>query len=327
MLSIYRRLLSSLPRAFINKGKTIVPQRALSTGPNDQNDRDPNYTLQPSQETEKVIQEASELQQRIRGYSKLDLDFQSTLQMRLKMEWTYHSNAIEGSTLTLGETIFFLKEGLTVSGKPLKDFLDAKNHAEALDYLYDMVSSEQERITPGFIRELNKILLSGITQTPAVTLEGKRVMKPATPGQYKKMPNHVLQADGTIHRYVEPSLVDEQIVQMCDWINNNLSRQHPIITAAVAHYNQVRIHPFDDGNGRGSRLLMNLILLKERYYPAIIRREDRKEYVSALKEADDGNLNPFTQFVGKSLIYTQKLVCSEIEKLYPPNASTPKRRM
>ena len=63
---------------------------------------------------------------------------------KLKVDWTYHSNSIEGSTLTLGETFFFISEGLTVEGKPFKDFLDAKNHIEAIDYLYELISNKRD---------------------------------------------------------------------------------------------------------------------------------------------------------------------------------------
>jgi Fic family protein len=111
-------------------------------------------------------------------------------------------NALEGSTLTKGETYFFLREGLTVEGKPFKDFLDARNHAEAIDYLYQILKDERP-MTPGLMKEFNKLLLSGITYTEAINEMGQRVQKPATPGEYKRLPNHVLQLTGQ-YRYTEP---------------------------------------------------------------------------------------------------------------------------
>ncbi len=76
------------------------------------------------------------------------------------------------------------------------------------------------------------------------------MQKKVYPGEYKKEPNYVLQPDGTIHEYVEPFLVSSQIYDLCQWINDNLNEKHAIITASIAYYNKVRIHPFQDGNGR-----------------------------------------------------------------------------
>lgn len=231
---------------------------------------------------------------------------------KLRALWTYNSNAIEGSTLSLGDTIFFLKEGITVVGKPFKDFLDAKNHAEAIDFLYDVIQTKRP-LSPGLMKEINALLLSGITETPAMNAQGQRIMKKATPGQYKKQPNHVLQSDGSLHRYVDPVQVESEMEKLFQWVENHIDSEHPIITASNAHYHMTRIHPFDDGNGRGSRILMNLILIKKFYPPAIIKTEKRKEYLEALKEADKNLLEPFIEFIAKSLISTQKMILEELQ--------------
>ena len=90
-----------------------------------------------------------------------------------------------------------------------------------------------------------------------------------------------------------------------------LPHQHPVIVAAVAHYNFVRIHPFDDGNGRGARILMNLVFLKKQYAPAIIKTEQRRAYLEALSVADAGNLGPFTELVARSLLNTQQIILED----------------
>ena len=210
--------------------------------------------------------------------------------------------------MTRGETLFFLQEGLTVEGKPFKDFLDARNHAEAIDFLYQVTSP----ITPGLIKETNALLLSGVNYTDAVSETGEKIKKPATPGEYKRLPNHVLQADGTIHHYTEPLQVVDEMEKLCQWIQDQLPRQHPLITAAIAHYNMVRIHPFDDGNGRGARILMNLILIKKAYPPAIIRMEERRQYLATLSQADRGLISPFLVFVAKSLFKTQQNILENL---------------
>lgn len=254
---------------------------------------------------------------------KVRIDNQKTLQKehwkavreKLLIDWTYDSNAIEGSSLTRGETLFFLKEGLTVEGKPLKDFLDARNHAEAIDWLYEVIKDKRP-VTPGLVKETNALLLSGVSHTPAINEDGRKVRKPANPGKYKILPNHVLKTDGTIHFYTDPIHVADEMEVLCRWINDNIENRHPLVVGSIAHYNMVRIHPFDDGNGRGARILMNLILIKKGYPVAIIRNENRRKYLMALNHADRGDIHPFLKLTAESLIETEKTIIDELRRLY-----------
>ncbi|MGE0084143.1 MAG: Fic family protein, partial [Desulfococcaceae bacterium] len=211
-----------------------------------------------------------DLKNQIDKKTSLQKDHWSAVQEKLRIDWTYDSNAIEGSSLTRGETLFFLREGLTVEGKPFKDFLDARNHAEAIDWLYEVIKDNRP-VSQGLIKEMNALLLSGVKYTPAINQSGQKVRKPANPGKYKVLPNHVLQTDGTIHFYTDPIHVADEMEVLCGWINENIVNRHPLVVASIAHYNMVRIHPFDDGNGRGARILMNLILIKRSYPAAIIK--------------------------------------------------------
>jgi len=272
---------------------------------------DINYKVNPNQPLEKLLKISDTLRDEIHRKKPIEGDLWETIEEKLLIEWTYNSNAIEGSTLTQGETMFFLKNGLTVEGKPFKDFLDAKNHAEAIEFLYDVVKNNR-KISTSLIKEFNSFLLSGIRSTPAIDRDGNRIEKKATPGEYKKHPNHVLQNDGTIHKYVEPIQVASEMEKLCDWINDHFEKTHPIIIAAVAHYNMVRIHPFDDGNGRGARILMNLILIAKGFPPAIIKNENRRKYLETLMEADKGDLFRFTEFIAESCIETQKSVLDNL---------------
>lgn len=269
------------------------------------------YYVQKSNELERLIQEIDKQQAEINEKRPHQSKRWQAVTEKLKMEWTYDSNAIEGSTLTLGETIFFLREGLTVEGKPLKDFLDARNHADAIDLLYEVVSNKRP-ITEGLQKEINVLLLKGIEYADAVDPSGKKIKKKATPGQYKKTPNTVLQLDGTIHEYTDPLHVTAEMEELIAWIEKNIDGEHGLITGAVAHYNMVRIHPFDDGNGRGARLLMNLVFMKKGLPPAVIRNEQRRNYLHTLAAADKGDLAPFVLFVGESLVDTQKIILKEL---------------
>jgi len=270
------------------------------------------YTISVTPILKLLLQKTDELKTQIDLMRPMRPDIWGTIQQKLKIDWTYDSNAIEGSTLTRGETAFFLKEGLTVEGKPLKDFLDARNHAEAIDWLYQVIK-ENRPLSEGLIKEINALLMLGQSHTPAMDQFGNKTNKPLTAGQYKQLPNHVLQADGTIHYYTEPLQVPGEMQRLCEWLNSNISIMHPAVVAAIGHYNMVRIHPFDDGNGRGARILMNLILIKQGYPPAIIRMGQRRAYLESLATADQGDLAPFLELVAKSLIQTQETILSDLK--------------
>lgn len=271
------------------------------------------YNVKETSSLTQLLEEIDSIQAKINSLKPVQKALWATIQEKLRIEWTYDSNALEGSTLTKGETYFFLREGLTVEGKPLKDFLDARNHAEAIDYLYQVIKSERP-ITPGLMKEINKLLMSGITDTEAINEMGQKVRKPAVAGEYKKLPNHVLQPDGTIHYYTDPLHVLAEMEELFRWIKEFIVCKHPVIISAVSHYNLVRIHPFDDGNGRGARILMNLFLIKNHYAPAIIKKEQRRVYLETLALADDENLGPFTELVAQSLLSTQQIIIQDLNK-------------
>lgn len=273
---------------------------------------DVSYRFQPDDELRKILELSDALKEEIASNKPAVGNLWKTIEEKLLVAWTYNSNAIEGSTLTHGETLFFLQNGLTVEGKPFKDFVDAKNHAEAIEFLYEVIKGKRN-LSTALIKEFNAFLLNGIKSTSALDLNGNHVEKKATPGAYKQLANHVLQNDGTIHKYVEPIHVAGEMEYMCNWINDNLELEHAIIVAAVGHYNMVRIHPFDDGNGRGARILMNLILMSKGFPPAVIKNENRRLYISALTGADNGNLHQFVKFIADSCIETQKTIVEDLK--------------
>jgi len=269
------------------------------------------YDQKITADIESLFRLASSLNDKINLLKNNDESLWNIIAKKLKVDWTYHSNSIEGSTLTLGETFFFISEGLTVEGKPFKDFLDAKNHIEAIDYLYELISNKRD-ISEYVVKEINALLLSGVTYTVAQNSQGEKVKKRLTPGEYKKQSNHVLQADGTIHWYVDPLNVKDQMEELITWINDKINKLHPLYVASVAHYNLVRIHAFDDGNGRGARIFMNLILLKNGFFPVVVRNEKKRTYLEALSEADKGDLITFISFISAELIETYEKVIYDL---------------
>ncbi|WP_160036779.1 Fic family protein [Paenibacillus sp. An7] len=206
----------------------------------------------------------------------------NTIAQKFREEWTYHTNAIEGNTFTYRETAFFLREGLTVKGKSLREHLEIINHAEAIDYLNDAI--KQRDLNESIIKDFHAILFQGVRDIDF------------SPGVYKKMDNHVLTMSGNIHQYTPAVQVPYEMEHLIVWYNENLD-MHPVKLAAVLHHKLVAIHPFTDGNGRVSRLAMNFILLKNGYPPAIIRNEKREDYYVALEQADNGDLEPIINLI------------------------------
>ncbi len=270
------------------------------------------YTSSPNSSTITLLGKADQLNTQITVLKENSASLWETILLKLKIDWTYNSNSIEGSTLSLGDTHFFLTEGLTIEGKPFRDFLDAKNHMEAIEYLYDIISDKRE-ISEGVIKELNALILSGVNFTQAQDSSGNPIKKRATPGVYKTQPNHVLLPSGKIHQYVEPIQVQAQMQELVEWIDASAKKIHPIVVASITHYNLVRIHAFDDGNGRGARILTNLILMKNHYFPVVIRSEKKREYLETLQRADSGDISPFIEYVTRELVETLERVLVDLD--------------
>jgi Fic family protein len=263
----------------------------------------------------KLIEEIMEINLSIASLRPLDANLNQTLQERLRLEWTYNSNAIEGNTLTFGETSFFLREGLTSEGKPLKDFLEAKNHAEAIDAL-ETVIRKKPKLTEFFIKSLHGILLKGMEFTTAKGNNNQYIQKKLHVGEYKKQPNHVLTASGKIHHYCDPLKVSDEMQKLIAWFNSlETQKLSAVEKAGLLHYRFVSIHPFDDGNGRIARLLMNLTLMQDGFPPCIIKNKNRKEYLNTLEKVQtEKDENIFLIFIAKELKETMTFIQKILSK-------------
>lgn len=230
----------------------------------------------------------------------LPSDVEARILQKFRLWWTYHSNAIEGNTLTQGETETFLMQGLTAKGKPLKDHLDLRGHHEAINYLLEFVR-RREVLTEAVIRELHRIMLGEPYDVPAETPDGQRVRKRIRLGEYKTEPNHVRTPTGEVHFYARPEETPARMGDLMRWYRGATSHLHPVEIAARFHHEFTAIHPFDDGNGRMSRLLMNLILMQAGHPPVVIRLADRNAYLFALQKADQGEMDEFIAFIADRL--------------------------
>ena len=211
-----------------------------------------------------------------------------SLREQILVEWTYNSNAIEGSTLSLRETKLILETGLTIGGKSLREHFEVINHRDAIEYVEALVNSG-EPLSPFHVRQIHKLVLTRIDDESA--------------GNYRK--TQVLIA-GATHIPPEPWMVPQQMGAWGSWLADSQAL-HPIELAALAHHKLVAIHPFIDDNGRTARLVMNLILMRAGYPPTVILRTNRQQYYRVLAEADAGKFELLVHFVGRAVERSQNL--------------------
>ncbi len=195
----------------------------------------------------------------------------------LKTELTYTSNHIEGNTLTREETALTIEEGMTSGSKPLKDYIEAKNHAEAFEYVISLINEEKvsyEKV----ILDIHSIILNGINDE----FKGRyRTVQVRISGSNVVLPN--------------PLKVPELVKKFSDMLDQ---KKDSILKAIEAHYKLVEIHPFIDGNGRTARLLMSLILLRSQIFPILIPPKERKRYLSHISKRNlKGKIFPYYNYM------------------------------
>ncbi|MEK7812245.1 MAG: Fic family protein, partial [Candidatus Desantisbacteria bacterium] len=234
-----------------------------------------------------MFEELDMLKEKLDNHRPIDVNKMATIREKLRIDWTYNSNAIEGNTLSRSETAFFLREGLTSKGKPLSEYLEAKNHVEAIDYLDEIVKGKRP-LTEGLVKEYHALIMKD-TEYIWIGPTNNRVKKKIEQGKYKYDNNHVIKLDGTIHYYCDYLQVQGEMEGLIRWYNENKDKLHSVELSAIFHHKFVAIHPFTDGNGRVGRLILNTILMQKGYTPAIIKMEDRQEYYQALDSADKGD--------------------------------------
>jgi len=198
----------------------------------------------------------------------------------IRLRHTYHSDAIEGNTLTLQETKLVLEEGVAIGGKPLKDHIEARNDAEAFDLMMEL-AKPKKKISQEIIQQIHEFVTKGILKNP---------------GQYRTENVRI-----TGVKIKPPSYL--KIVKLMDEYIQNIEKLklQTIKKAAFIHHEFVKIHPFIDGNGRVARLLTNCYLIKNGYPPIVIQKEDRKKYYKTLNKADQGDLSDFATFIARSV--------------------------
>ena len=228
-----------------------------------------------SEAIKELLKEVDVLQEQLSTLRPLPEEALKKIQDALDIEYTYESNRIEGNTLTLQETALVVNEGVTISGKSMREHLEAINHTEAISYIKDIAKQDIE-ISERTIKEIHALILHGIDRGNA--------------GRYRTVP---VMISGSTHMPPQPYLIEKQ---MEDFIlrfkQMEKEKVHPVLIAAYLHDELVRIHPFIDGNGRTSRLLMNLYLLRNGYVIITLKgsNDAKVSYYMALEKSHTEHL-------------------------------------
>ncbi len=197
----------------------------------------------------------------------------------------------------------------------LRELEEMKAHDAALKLVKEAALDPNHVLTEKFIKEINQIILVRPYYKEAITQDGQPTRRLIEPGQYKKYPNSVLLENGEIFRYASVEETSAQMGDLIEWIRKEEEAKelHPVQLAALVHYRFVRIHPFDDSNGRTSRLLMNYYLMRNGYAPIVIESNDKKNYLTALNKADVGDIEAFADYISYQSLRWQNIFTTAIQ--------------
>lgn len=234
-----------------------------------------------------ILTEVDALKAKLSTIRPLPNEAIKKIQDAIEIEYTYDSNRIEGNTLTLQETALVVNEGVTISGKSMREHLEAINHSEAIDFIKG-IAGRSEPISERTIKDIHAIVLHGIDRENA--------------GKYRTVP---VMISGSRHIPPAPYKLDRLMEDfITEYRRKEEAREHPVLIAAYLHDELVRIHPFIDGNGRTSRLLMNLFLLRHGYTLVSLKSDNEAKvryYESLEKSHTEGISNDFNLIVATAV--------------------------
>ena len=234
----------------------------------------------------------------------LKKEYEEKLNKKIRLDWNYNSNHIEGNTLTYGQTELLIFFGRLEGGHLERNYMEMKAHDVAINKVREFAQDKERKLSESDIRNLNQIVLKEPFWREAETPDGGATRKQIIPGKYKAQPNHVRTATGETFKFAEPSEVPAKMAELIQWFHQQMSAPIPSIASFLAelHHRFITIHPFDDGNGRVIRLWLNYALLSLDYPPLVIKSEDKENYFIALNKADTGDIDSLAVYLGQVLI-------------------------
>ncbi len=213
---------------------------------------------------------------------------QHKLSMKFSIDYNYNSNHIEGNTLTYGQTELLLLFGKVSGEGNLKDFVDMKASEVSVRMMTVEAANRETPLTQNFIRTLHQTLLREDYTVYRTLPNGVETSYVIHAGQYKTRPNSVITRYGDRFEYASPEETPALMHDLVDWYNEEERKGElsPVELAALFHYRYIRIHPFEDGNGRIARLMVNYILSRHGWPMIVVRSRKKQEYLEALHQSD-----------------------------------------
>ncbi len=238
----------------------------------------------------------------------LKVEDEERLWKKLRLEWNYNSNHIEGNTLTYGETELLLIFEQTQGNHTLREYDEMKAHDLAVKHIIKL-AEDRGTLRETDIRSLNQLILKEPYWKEGLTASGQVTQTQVIPGDYKRLPNNVRTSVGEFIQFASPTDTPAKMEELVKWLCEELDSptMHPIQFAAELHHKFLLIHPFDDGNGRVARLLANFVLLREGLTPLIIKSADKSNYIAALRNADVGSPTQIIDYFAKEVIWSLEL--------------------
>lgn len=248
----------------------------------------------------------------------LNASYQAVLDRKFMLEFNYNSNHMEGNTLTYGQTEFLLLFGRVVENANMRDLEEMKASNVCLEMIKEEARDREHHLTEYFIRTLHKTMLRDDYSVSVQMPDGRSMEYTIHAGCYKTRPNSVKTKTGVIFEYASPEETPALMADLLQWYNTeeDAERLSPIELAALFHYRFIRIHPFEDGNGRISRLIVNYILARHGYPMIVIKSDDKDNYLEALNRCDivtgpvpsvganatSDQIIPFTDYLSQCLV-------------------------
>jgi len=249
-------------------------------------------------------------------------EYENRLNQKLMLEFNYNSNHIEGNTLTYGQTELLLLFDKVSDPADMKDLEEMKAHNVCLRMVKEEASSKRP-LTEYFIKTLHRIMLREDYSVRREDENGNVCIYTIHAGKYKTRPNSVRTITDEIFEYASPEETSALMGDLVQWYNDaeKDGKLNPIQLASVFHYRYIRIHPFEDGNGRVARLMVNFILLRHHYPMVVVKTELKKQYLDSLNKCDIKigripsvganvtveQLEPFIKYMESCLIDSLKL--------------------
>ena len=240
-------------------------------------------------------------------------EIQARIDRKFMLEFNYNSNHIEGNTLTYGQTELLLLFDKVDGNAKMQDLEEMKAHNVCLKMMQTEAADKERPLTETFVRKLHETLLREDYTVYKTLKDGTQTSYVVHAGVYKTRPNSVITATGERFEYASPEETPALMTSLVKWYNDAVEEGNMSILelASLFHYRYIRIHPFEDGNGRIARLLVNFILLRGGYPMIIVRSNDKDNYLNALNSSDinvglipsDGanaeleQIQPFTEYM------------------------------